>query len=77
MISPKSALAQVTMSFLIRSNIGLFLKKENSKKSLNASSSGGFRQKMENVVKIFMTIISNSIVFKLFTLNQAIDAVNY
>ena len=36
----------------------------------------GFRQKLEYVVKNFLTIISNDPSFKLFTLNQVIDEVN-
>ena len=39
-------------------------------------SRGGFRQKLANVVKNFLTLISNDPCFKLFTLNQVIDKVN-
>ena len=37
---------------------------------------GGFRQKLKNVVKNFLTVILNDQSFKLFTLNQVIDEVN-
>ena len=40
-------------------------------------SRGGFKQKMENVVKTSWTVISNDTGFKLFTLTQDIDEVNY
>ena len=43
---------------------------------LSLLSRGGFLQKSENVVKDFLTIISNGQCFKLFTLNQVIDEVN-
>ena len=39
-------------------------------------SRGGFRQKLANVVKNFLTLISNAPGFKIFTLNQVIDEVN-
>ena len=39
-------------------------------------SRGEFRQKLENVVKNFLTVVSNSTGFRLFTLNQVIDEVN-
>ena len=42
---------------------------------LSLPSKGGFRQKLENVVKNFLTLISNGKCFKLFTLNQVIDEV--
>ena len=38
--------------------------------------SGGFWPKLANVVKNFLTLISNDPVFKLFNLNQDIDEVN-
>ena len=43
---------------------------------LSLLSRGGFGQKLENVVKNFLTVISNDTGFKLFTLNQVIDEVN-
>ena len=43
---------------------------------LSLLSSPGFRQKYENVVKNFLTVILNDQGFKLFTLNQVIDKVN-
>ena len=35
-----------------------------------------FGKKLENVVKKFLTVISNGPGFELFTLNQVIDEVN-
>ena len=43
---------------------------------LSLRSMGGFRQNLENVVKNFLTVISNGTGFKLVTLNQVIDEVN-
>ena len=43
---------------------------------LSLLSRGGFRQKLENDVKNFLSVISNGIGFKLFTLNQVNDEVN-
>ena len=43
---------------------------------LSLMSKGGFRQKIENVVKNFLNAIINGPDFKLFTLNQVIDEVN-
>ena len=66
-------------SFLLI-NIGLLTEREKTSKSfhfmLSLLSWGGFRQQLENVVKNFLTVISNGIGFKLFTLNQVIDEVN-
>ena len=39
-------------------------------------SRGGFRQKLANVVKNSLTLISNAPGFNLFTLNKVIDEVN-
>ena len=39
-------------------------------------SRGGIWQKIANVVKNFLTLISNAPGFKLFSLNQVIDEVN-
>ena len=39
-------------------------------------SKGGFGQKLANVVKNFLTLISNAPGFKLSILNQVIDEVN-
>ena len=73
------------MPHLTRSNLfwflilGCFWKEKNSKTfSLYAFTAelGVFMQKMENVVKISLTIISNDTCFKLFTLNQVIEEVN-
>ena len=43
---------------------------------LSLLSRGGFRQKLANVVKNFLPLISNDTGFKAFTLNQVIDEVN-
>ena len=43
---------------------------------LSLMSRGGFRQKLESVVKKVLTIISNDPGFKLFTSNQVIGEVN-
>ena len=43
---------------------------------LSLLSRGGFRQKLGNFVKNFLTVISNGIGYKLLTLNQVIDEVN-
>ena len=56
-------------SFLIFNN-GLLLESEKQQKV------GWISQKLENVVKNFLTTISNATGFKLFTLIQVIDAVN-
>ena len=40
---------------------------------LSLLSRGGFQQKLESVVKTFLTIISNGTGFKLFTLKQVIE----
>ena len=61
------------------SNIGLILARENNQKihfMLSLLSMGGCRQKLENVVKNFLTVISNGTGFKLFSFNQVIDKVN-
>ena len=42
---------------------------------LSLLSRGGFRQIIANVVKTFVTLISNDPGFNLFTLNQVIDEV--
>ena len=62
-------------------NIGLLLEREKKQQKsfhfmLSLLSSSGFRHKLENVVKNFLTVISNGTGFKLFTLNQVIDKVN-
>ena len=43
---------------------------------LSILSRGGFRQTFANVVKKFLTLISNDPGFKLFTLIPGIDEVN-
>ena len=43
---------------------------------LSLLSRGGFRQKMENVVKNSRTVISNDTGFKSLTLDQVIEEVN-
>ena len=43
---------------------------------LSLLSRGGIWQKLENVVKNFLTVISNDPSFKSFTMNQVIDEVN-
>ena len=65
-------------SFLIF-NISLLLEREHSKRfSLMFSrlSRGGFQQKLANIVKNCLTLISNAPGFKLSILNQVIDEVN-
>ena len=62
-------------------NIRLLLEGEKQQKVftlllLSLLSRGGFQQKLANVVKNFLTLISNAPGFKLFTLNQVIDKVN-
>ena len=52
-------------------NIGLLLERENKQNVFRS----GFWQKLENVVKNFLTVISNGQGFKLFPLNQVIDEV--
>ena len=42
---------------------------------LSLLSRGGFKQKMENIVKNSRTVISNDTGFKVFTLNQIIEEV--
>ena len=75
------------MPHLIRSNlfffllnIGLLLEKRKKAKSfhflLSLLCRSGYWRKLENVVKNFLTVISNSPGFRLFTLNQVIDKVN-
>ena len=43
---------------------------------LSLLSRGGFQQKLENVVKNSLAVISNDTDLKLFTLKQVIDEVN-
>ena len=66
-------------SFLIF-NIRLLLEREKQQNHFHFMllllSRGEFWQKLENVVKNSLTVVSNDPGFKLFTLNQVIDEVN-
>ena len=66
-------------SFLIF-KIRLLLEREKKAKSyhfmLSLLSRSRFWQQLENVVKKFLTVVSNDLDFKLFTWNQVIGKVN-
>ena len=77
----------MTVPLLIRSNLFCYMylywvtlvRKKKAKSfhfMLSLLSRSGFEQNLENVVKNFLTVISNGLGFKLFTLNQVIDEVN-
>ena len=60
-------------------NIRLLLERDKQQKifafMLSLLSRGEFRQKLANVVKNFLSLVSNDTGFKSFTLNQVINEV--